>query len=254
MPKNQDHIMSCPTPTAVGTSRRTARPVVAATSTRSRMPSMPGAKSAKTRAPSSTSTARTGRSRTRTATETIRIRRRGDARVNSIPVLGTEPASENRIRSCCGSTPGIRFYCKPVTLVRCREIRGENRFSGRVVGKWLCEMTSAFIINELRGARALRLFCGRSSFPPPYLQKTNPSTNPSGCATGFLFCYLSNGRSLRENPRWSRSIRRWGANATHRKDARLISTTPMRPPPGCGHMVAVVVCGGGILCRKVLQK
>jgi hypothetical protein len=81
--------------------------------------------------------------------------------------LGTEPASENRIRSCCGSTPGIRFYCKPVTLVRCREIRGENRFSGRVGGKWLCEMTSAFIINELRGARALRLFCGRSSFPPP---------------------------------------------------------------------------------------
>ena len=85
----------------------------------------------------------------------------------SIPILGTEPASENRIRSCCGSTPGIRFYCKPVTLVRCREIRGEIRFSGRVGGKWLCEMTSAFIINELRGARALRLFCGRSSFPPP---------------------------------------------------------------------------------------
>ena len=40
---------------------------------------------------------------------------------------------------------------------------GENRFSGRVVGKWLCEMTSAFIIKELRGARALRLFCCRSS-------------------------------------------------------------------------------------------
>ncbi len=84
-----------------------------------------------------------------------------------IPILGTEPASENRIRSCCGSTPGIRFYCKPVTLVWCREIRGENRFSGRVVGKWLCEMASAFIIKELRGARALRLFCGRSAFPPP---------------------------------------------------------------------------------------
>jgi hypothetical protein len=82
-------------------------------------------------------------------------------------VLGTEPASESRIRSCCGSTPGIRFYCKPVTLVRCREIRGEIGFSGRVVGKWLCEMTSAFIIKGLRGARALRLFCGRSSFPPP---------------------------------------------------------------------------------------
>ena len=87
--------------------------------------------------------------------------------LNSIPVLGTEPASENRIRSCCCSTPGIRFYCKPVTLVRCREIRGEIRFSGLVGGKWLCEMTSAFIINELRGARALRLFCGRSSLPPP---------------------------------------------------------------------------------------
>jgi hypothetical protein len=90
-----------------------------------------------------------GRSRTRTATETIRIRRRADALSNSIPVLGTEPASKNRIRSCCGSTPGIRFYCKPVTLVRCREIRGENRFSGRVGGKCLCRMTSAFIIKEL---------------------------------------------------------------------------------------------------------
>ena len=87
--------------------------------------------------------------------------------MNSIPVLGTEPASENRMRSCCGSAPGIRFYCKPVTLVLCREIRGEIRFSGRVGGKLLCEMTSAFIIKELRGARALRLFCGRSAFPPP---------------------------------------------------------------------------------------
>ncbi len=89
--------------------------------------------------------------------------------IRSIPVLGTEPASENWIRSCCCSTPGIRFYCKPVTLVRCREIRGEIRFSGLVGGKWLCEMTSAFIIKELRGARALRLFCGRSSLPPPFL-------------------------------------------------------------------------------------
>jgi len=87
--------------------------------------------------------------------------------------LGTEPASENWIRSCCCSTPGIRFYCKPVTLVRCREIRGENRFSGRVGGKWLCEMTSAFIIKELRGARALRLFCGRSAFPPPIAKATS---------------------------------------------------------------------------------
>lgn len=160
--------MSCPMPTAVGMSRKTARPVAAATSTRSRMPSMPGARSARTKAPSSTSMARTGRSRTRTATGTIRIRRRGDAHLNSIPVLGTEPASENRIRSCYSSTPGIRFYCKPVTLVRCREIRGEIRFSGRVVGKWLCEMTSAFIIKELRGSRALRLIYGRSSFPPPF--------------------------------------------------------------------------------------
>jgi SAM-dependent methyltransferase len=33
----------------------------------------------------------------------------------------------------------------------------------RVGGKWLCEMTSAFIIKELRGARVLRLFCGRST-------------------------------------------------------------------------------------------
>jgi hypothetical protein len=43
--------------------------------------------------------------------------------------LGTEPASESRIQSRCGSTQGIRFYCKPVTLVRCREIGGETRFS-----------------------------------------------------------------------------------------------------------------------------
>lgn len=163
--------MSCPTPTAVGMSKKMERPVAAATSIRSRMPSMPGARSARTKAPSSTSTARMGRSRTRTATETIRIRRRADTLFNSIPVLGTEPASENRMRSCCGSAPGIRFYCKPVTLVRCREIRGENRFSGRVVGKWLCKMTSAFIINELRGVQALKLFCGRSSFPPPNCNK-----------------------------------------------------------------------------------
>jgi len=109
---------------------------------------------------------------------------------NSIPVLGTEPASENRIRSCCGSTPGIRFYCKPVTLVRCREIRGENRFSGRVGGKWLCEMTSAFIINELRGARALRLFCGRSSFPPPvHDQKKSKARNPLEIA-GFCLPFV----------------------------------------------------------------
>ena len=179
--------MSCPTLMAAGTSKKTARPVAAATSTRSRMPSMPGARSARTKAPSSTSTARTGRSRTRTATGTIRIRRRGDARINSIPVLGTEPASENRIRSCCGSTPGIRFYCKPVTLVRCWEIGGENRFSGRVVGKLLCKMTSSFIIKELRGARALRLFCGRSSFPPPLGNPTKSKEvqNPLEIA-GFL--------------------------------------------------------------------
>lgn len=106
-------------------------------------------------------------------------------------ILGTEPASENRMRSCRGSTPGIRFYCKPVFLVRCRDygllkqterepqaspegmpprsgaqMGGENRFSGRVVGKCLCEMTSAFIINELRGVRALRLVCGRELFAP----------------------------------------------------------------------------------------
>jgi len=112
--------------------------------------------------------------------------------INSIPVLGTEPASESRIRSCCGSAPGIRFYCKPVTLVRCREIRGENRFSGRVGGKWLCEMTSAFIIKKLRGARALRLFCGRSAFPPPFKNKNRPPTAP-GCWTVFVFLRIASG-------------------------------------------------------------
>lgn len=96
--RNQDHIMSCPTPTAVGMSRKTARPVAVATSTRSKMLSMPGAKSARTKAPSSTSTARTGRSRKRTATGTIHIHRRSDARVNLIPDLGTEPIPENRGR------------------------------------------------------------------------------------------------------------------------------------------------------------
>ncbi|ABC77515.1 hypothetical cytosolic protein [Syntrophus aciditrophicus SB] len=34
-------------------------------------------------------------------------------------------------------------------------------------------MTSAYIIKELRGARALRLFCGRSSFPPGFSIKYN---------------------------------------------------------------------------------
>lgn len=77
----------------------------------------------------------------------IRIRRRGD---EFDSVLGTEPASENRIPSCYGLTSGIRFYCEPVTLVRRREIRGENRFSGRVCEKWLYEIISSFIINELR--------------------------------------------------------------------------------------------------------
>ena len=108
---------------------------------------------------------------------------------NSIPVLETEPASENRIPICCGSTPGIRFYCKPVTLVRCREIRGENRFYGRVVGKCLCEMTSAFIINELRGARALRLFCGRSSFPPP-IEHPKPSKEMQKSPQQRAFCFV----------------------------------------------------------------
>lgn len=108
--------------------------------------------------------------------------------MNSIPVWGTEPASENRIRSCCGSMPGIRFYCKPVTLVRCWEIRGENRFSGRVGGKWLCEMISAFIIKELRGAWALRLFCGRSAFPPPAYAKASAG-RPTACRSKpLVFC------------------------------------------------------------------
>ena len=114
--------------------------------------------------------------------------------LNSIPVLGTEPASVKRIRSCCGSTPGIRFYCKPVTLVRCREIRGENRFSGRVVGKWLCEMTSAFIIKWLRGARALRLFCGRSSPPPPEFPAATPRSE------GFFIAHCARGRRFRPGP------------------------------------------------------
>ena len=114
--------------------------------------------------------------------------------MNSIPVLGTEPASENRIRSCCGSMPGIRFYCKPVTLVRCWEIRGENRFSGRVGGKWLCEMLSAFIIKELRGAWALRLFCGRSAFPPPCTE-TPPSGDYRNPGWGLFLCPLAVSRS-----------------------------------------------------------
>ena len=159
---------------------------------------MPGARSARTKAPSSTSTARTGRSRTRTATGMIRIRRRGDARANSIPVLGTEPASENLIRSCCGSTPGIRFYCKPVTLVRCREIRGENRFSGRVGGKCLCEKTSAFIIKELRGVRALRLLCGRSSSPPPKSKGQPFSVGLFSCPYPTLQALY--GKGLRTSP------------------------------------------------------
>jgi hypothetical protein len=123
----------------------------------------------------------------------MRIRRRADAQANSIPILGTEPASENRIRSCCGSTPGIRFYCKPVTLVRCWEIGEENRFSGRVIGKWLGEMTSAFIIKELRGARALRLICGRSSFPPPFRKDKPVSLGSFSGVTGFLFPLVSKG-------------------------------------------------------------
>lgn len=45
--RNPDHIMSCPSPTVFGTSKKTARPVAAATSTRSRMPSIPDARSAR---------------------------------------------------------------------------------------------------------------------------------------------------------------------------------------------------------------
>lgn len=66
---------------------------------------------------------------------------------NSISDLGAEPASENRILSCCGLTPGIWFYWKPLTLVRCREIEGENRFYGRVGGTWwLCDINFTCII------------------------------------------------------------------------------------------------------------
>jgi len=117
--------------------------------------------------------------------------------MNSIPVLGTEPASENRIRSCCGSMPGIRFYCKPVTLVRCWEIRGENRFSGRVGGKWLCEMISAFIIKELRGAWALRLFCGRSAFPPPDHNPTKSEEVQNPLESAGFFLLFVQGRAMR---------------------------------------------------------
>jgi len=127
---------------------------------------MQGVRSARTKAPSSTSTARTGRSRTRTATGTTHIHRKGDARINSIR-FGNRTGVRKPDSKLTRDNVRYLFYCKPVTLVRCREIRGENRFSGRVGGKWLCKMTSAFIIKELRGARALRLFSGRSAFPPP---------------------------------------------------------------------------------------
>lgn len=49
-------------------------------------------------------------------------------------------------------------------------------------------MTSAFIIKELRGARALRLICGRSSFPPPRqppIQSSDIQKAPE--FRGFLF-------------------------------------------------------------------
>jgi hypothetical protein len=70
-----------------------------------------------------------------------------------------------------GNRTGIR---KPDSKLLRFDARGENRFSGRVVGKWLCEMTSAFIVKELRGARALRLICDRSAFPPPFEKDALP--------------------------------------------------------------------------------
>lgn len=57
-------------------------------------------------------------------------------------------------------------------------------------------MISAFIIKELRGARALRLFCGRSSFPPPILKQAKKPTRPAGADSGgrvvlfLLDCFL----------------------------------------------------------------
>lgn len=35
-------------------------------------------------------------------------------RINSIPDMGTEPVSENRMRSWCGSTPGVWLNSQPV--------------------------------------------------------------------------------------------------------------------------------------------
>lgn len=52
-------------------------------------------------------------------------------------------------------------------------------------------MTSAFIIKELRGARALRLFCGRSSFPPPFEKKTTRPLTAPGCWAVLFFYVLS---------------------------------------------------------------
>jgi hypothetical protein len=66
---------------------------------------------------------------------------------NSIAVWESNRRLKIRMESCCGSEPGVRFYCKPVTLVRCREIEGENRFYVRVGGTWLCEINFTCVIN-----------------------------------------------------------------------------------------------------------
>jgi hypothetical protein len=54
-------------------------------------------------------------------------------------------------------------------------------------------MTSGFIIKELRGARALRLFCGRSSFPPPFKKDKPVSLGSFSGVTGFLFLLVYKG-------------------------------------------------------------
>ncbi len=64
---------------------------------------------------------------------------------------------------------------------------GENRFSGRVAGKWLCEIIAAFMINALREEGALRLFFGRSSFPPPFSRGKPVIPRPFPGDDGFAF-------------------------------------------------------------------
>jgi hypothetical protein len=76
-----------------------------------------------------------------------------------------------RLRSCCRSWRGLRFY---ISLPHLRPLVGigvENRFSGGPCGKWLCEMTSTFIIEVLRDARNKRLLRGESGLPRSSVRK-----------------------------------------------------------------------------------